>query len=425
MKLIMNPYKMIAALALFLVGSTSLRAQDPFPDINIYDYYGNMSMSVKVFEDGEPLVQDVFVAVYVDQALRGKGSPLRDDVSHPGVIYLTVYGDTSGGKISFKIHAHGNTTEVDPGLTYTVNGLLGSPKNPYAINIKGAGAEEKTTFELKLNKGWNWISHNRANALDPATLFGANVVEVKSQTKGMVRDKKYGMVGNLKEMVATEAYKVNTTAADTKVLQVVDYPFKAATRSITLKKGWNWMSYPMEAQASVEDALKYFSPKEGDYLVGQEGFTSYTSGAWVGLLETLTPGKGYMYKSGAGKSVYFNAQAGAKSGAEASMRRVADEGSPWTCDIYKYPNRMPTTVCLYKADQPEDVDNYDVGAFCGDECRGVGKVVQGVVMMNVCGEGGETITFKAMEKETGIVMDISESVPSRLMCWAPTWSPSN
>ena len=66
MKLIMNPYKMIAALALFLVGSTSLRAQDPFPDINIYDYYGNMSMSVKVFEDGEPLVQDVFVAVYVD-----------------------------------------------------------------------------------------------------------------------------------------------------------------------------------------------------------------------------------------------------------------------------------------------------------------------------------------------------------------------
>ena len=264
---------------------------------------------------------------------------------------------------------------------------------------------------MKLNKGWNWISHNRANALDPATLFGANVVEVKSQTKGMVRDTKYGMVGNLKEMVATEAYKVNTTAADTKVLQVVDYPFKAATRSITLKKGCNWMSYPMEAQASVEDALKYFSPQEGDYLVGQEGFTSYTSGAWVGLLETLTPGKGYMYKSGAGKSVYFNAQAGAKSGAEASMRRVADEGSPWTCDIYKYPNRMPTTVCLYKADQPENVNNYDVGAFCGDECRGVGKVVQGVVMMNVCGEGGETITFKAMEKKTGIVMDISESVP--------------
>jgi hypothetical protein len=57
------------------------------------------------------------------------------------------------------------------------------------------------------------------------------------------------------------------------------------------------------------------------------------------------------------------------------------------------------------------VTNYDIAAFCGDECRGIGKVVKGVVMMNVCGEGNETITFKALDRSTGIVMDIVESVP--------------
>ena len=412
MNMLKNLYQRIAVLALSFVGGTSLWAQatDPFPDINPCDYYGNMNMSVKVLEDGDPLVQDVVVAVYSGQTLRGKGSPQPGD-KYPGVIYLTIYGDNSGDQLYFKVYTQGTTVEVAPeNLTYTINDVLGTPKYPYEININDVIAEEKTTFELKLAKGWNWISHNRANALNPTSLFGENVVEVKSQTKGIIRDKKFGMVGNLKEMVATEAYKVKTTAADTKARQLVDYPFKATTHSITLKKGWNWLSYPMEQQASVAEALKNFSPQEGDYLVGQEGFATYSQGAWNGFLEVLTPGKGYMYRSGETKPVTFNSQAGAKDRAAASMRKVADEGRPWTCDIYKYPNRMPTIVRLYKADEAADINAYDVAAFCDDECRGVGKVVNDVVMMNVCGEGGETITFKALDKTTGTMMDIQESV---------------
>lgn len=413
MNMFKNFYQLITMLVLSCAGSTSLWAQatDPFPDINPYDYYGNMNMSVKVLEDGVPLVQDVVVAVYSGQTLRGKGAPEPGD-KHPDVIYLTIYGDTSGDPLYFKIYTQGTTVEVAPeNLTYTINEILGTPKKPYEINITDVVAEEKTTFELKLAKGWNWISHNRANAVTPSSLFGTNVVEVKSQTKGVIRDTKYGMVGNLKEMVATEAYKVRTTAADTKVRKVVDYPFKAATHAITLQKGWNWLSYPMEHQASLGEALKNFAPQEGDYLVGQAGFATYSQGAWNGIdLEVLTPGKGYMYRSGETKPVTFNSQAGAKVRVAANMRKVEDESSPWTCDIYKYPNRMPTIVRLYKADEVADMNAYDVAAFCDGECRGIGKVVNDVVMMNVCGEGGETITFKALDKTTGTIMDIQESV---------------
>lgn len=262
----------------------------------------------------------------------------------------------------------------------------------------------------QLKKGWNWVSHSFADAVKPNDVFGQNVVEVKNQTRGLIYDTKYGMVGNLTELVASEFYKVKTSDADTEPYLLTGYLFDAESNAINLREGWNWIGYPMANEATIEEALKNFSPKNGDMIVGQDYFTTYVVDTWVGQLEVLTPGKGYMYKSGEAKPLHFNSKIEAKVSAEANMRRVGEE-TLWTCDIYKYPNRMPTTVCLYKNHQPEEVEGYDVAAFCGEECRAVGKVVKGVVMMNVCGEGDEIITFKAIDKKSGIVMDIKESVP--------------
>ena len=264
-------------------------------------------------------------------------------------------------------------------------------------------------MELELKEGWNWVSHNVANSLKPTEIFGENVVEVKSQTKGLVRDTKYGMVGNLTEMVAIEAYKVKTTEADMEPYVWEGDLFDAATYAINLKQGWNWIGYPMANEKSLEGALRNFLPMKDDCIVSQEFFTTYTGSEWVGTLDVFTPGKGYMYKSGEEKPLYFSK---ASSGVELieAKARMDSEESQWTCDIHKYPNRMPAIVCLYQGDMEANVSDYDVAAFCGDECRGVGKVVKGVVMMNVCGEGGENITFKAIDKKSGIVMDIKETV---------------
>ena len=276
----------------------------------------------------------------------------------------------------------------------------------FSITVKG----EPLAWQLK--EGWNWVSHNLANNLNPIEVFGEkeNVVEMKSQTKGLIRDNQFGVVGNLMEFNAAECYKVKTTKADTEPYQLTGDLFDAEANAITLKEGWNWIGYPMVNEATVEDALKGFSPKDGDYLVDQEDFTSYSDGSWVGTLTKLVPGKGYMCKSGETKSVHFNSKAEAKMRVEAKAR-TESETSHWTCNIYKYPNRMPAIVRLYKDNVLADVTNYDIAAFCGDECRGVGKVVEDVIMMNVCGEANEVITFKALDRQTGIMMDIEESVP--------------
>ena len=71
-------YKIInSLLALLLMGSASLMAQgnDPFGEFNPGDYYGNMTVTAKVVMDGKTLTENVVLAVYSGNDLRGKATP--------------------------------------------------------------------------------------------------------------------------------------------------------------------------------------------------------------------------------------------------------------------------------------------------------------------------------------------------------------
>ena len=142
--------RMLSVLALSVVGSASLMAQvtDDFPEVNPRDYYGNMSMSVKTVQNGQ-VVEDVTVAVYSGDEMRGKGQPTN--AQKPGVVYLTVCGNRTGEELRFKVLTKGCLYEVVPDdLSFKLNGIVGSPKNPYEIDITDA---DKTV--ILLNEGDN------------------------------------------------------------------------------------------------------------------------------------------------------------------------------------------------------------------------------------------------------------------------------
>ena len=269
--------------------------------------------------------------------------------------------------------------------------------------------EIKSELELELYEGWNWISHNVATALDPLEIFGDNVVEVKSQTKGLFRDEKFGMVGNLTTMNATEAYKVKTSTADTDPYQLTGLLFNARLDAITLRTGWNWIGYPLSHTQTIAGALANYTPQEGDVIVGQDAFAEYADGAWSDPDLVLTPGKGYLYKSGVDTELMFNVDVPVAAKQRDAMVKVTTDHH-WQCDKHRYPNVLPLTASLVRGEGTINVARYDVAAFCGDECRGVGRVVKNRVMMNVYGQGGETITFCAFDKETGETLPLQESV---------------
>ncbi|MBP3823144.1 MAG: chitobiase/beta-hexosaminidase C-terminal domain-containing protein [Bacteroidaceae bacterium] len=266
---------------------------------------------------------------------------------------------------------------------------------------------KKNNQELALSEGWTWISHNVANNLAVST-FPEKTLELKSQTRGVIRDAVLGLFGNLQELTPTEAYKVKMSASAT--LPVSGDAFNASKGIISLSKGWNWIGYPMDQIMTPTEALTNLSAAEGDMLVGLSGSADFIDGAWIGDLETMTPGLGYMLKTSAPAELLYNTGIVSKA-ASLTRGRLNINRSPWSVDEHRYSNVMPMRAQLFRESGQTDDDEYTVAAFAGTECRGIGKYVQGVIFMNVHGEGAEDITFQAVHNEKEYIVDIQETLP--------------
>ena len=120
-----------------LVGSVSLVAQssgDPFGEVNYRKYANNMSLTALVYMDGNALGNETVVAAYCGEELRGKDSPI-DDAGYTTILYLDIYGDNRGDKLHFKVSTEARVIEVDQGLTYASDDIIGSPEAPYIIDL--------------------------------------------------------------------------------------------------------------------------------------------------------------------------------------------------------------------------------------------------------------------------------------------------
>ena len=262
-----------------------------------------------------------------------------------------------------------------------------------------------TTLGLDLNEGWTWVSHDLESPV-AATELGDNALRIVSQTAELVNDPVYGLTGNLTELVPEQAYKVQASAATSHTLS--GYEHNGAL-PIELKAGWNWIGYPVSQTMTLDEALANMTPDEEDYIAGQEGFAQFADGQWTGTLQTLTPGAGYMYHSQADKQLVYNTAI--VSRAQALYGKGLQMRAPWAVDKYRYPNVMCLVADLYVDGTKADAGEYSVGAFCGTECRGIGTYVDGKLMMNIYGEGGEKITFMAVDNATEQAYTVSESEP--------------
>lgn len=265
------------------------------------------------------------------------------------------------------------------------------------------GSQVDTNTRIDLAEGWNWMSHNQQEvlALDALKPKAQRMV---GQTEETIKDARFGWMGNLEELQPTQMYKVQM--AEAMQVQLSGRLFNAGFRSIPLYQGWNWIGYPASNVMTPAEALAKLEAEEGDMIIGQDGMATYTDGAWTGTLLELQPGQGYMYRSVSDKNLFYNATAQA-SARQMTLRRGAAD--TWSVNKRKYPNVMGVIATLQQNGMEADVDEWIVAAFCGDECRGVAQVVNGVLMMNVYGIGSELLTFYAMNRDTEEVMQAQEN----------------
>lgn len=90
-------------------------------------------------------------------------------------------------------------------------------------------------------------------------------------------------------------YRIHTGAPCT--LSLLGVPITTAT--ITINPDENWFGYIGE-EKTIAEAFINLPPAEGDKVISQEeGFAVFEDGEWHGTLETMQPGKGYVYVSNA------------------------------------------------------------------------------------------------------------------------------
>jgi len=265
---------------------------------------------------------------------------------------------------------------------------------------------KKTALGYQMPTGWSWISHNLEEPV-ATSKFETNAERIVSQTAEMIKDPNVGFIGNLPELLPAEGYKVKVTADTNNSLS--GFEFNAHENAVRLASGWNWIGYPLSQIMTLDEALAFFTPSTGDYLVGQDGYAEYVDNEWKGTLEAFVPGHGYLYKSATQTEISFNTTIVSNAVSQVG-KRMAMSNSPWAYNKYGWQNQMPLTAQLYVDGIRANEDDYIVGAFAGTECRGIGRWMDGRLLMSVYGEGGEDIRFVAAEQNTDKFYDITEAI---------------
>lgn len=271
-----------------------------------------------------------------------------------------------------------------------------------AVQVEARFTQVVYDLTLRLEKGWNWISAYFADEeLMTSWRFLAPIKSGIERFVGMeteiVNDPEYGFTGDFRTLSPTEGYKVKTNRLMLNTWTGV----KANTDStlIALKEGWNWIGYPASITMEINEAFANAKLDDEDYIVGQDGFAQYTDGEWIGTLESLEAGKGYMYHSKSEKEFAYNTAIYTK--AQPMYLSSVAEYTPWNVEKYKYPNIMCMIAELFVDEKIIDMENCIVGAFCDNECRGIGNYIDGMVMISIHGEGNEEITFSVLDNNSG------------------------
>ena len=279
---------------------------------------------------------------------------------------------------------------------------------------------DRIDLDMNLQEGWNWISSNLSdNDMKDAKKFLEPVADHVNRLVGinteLINDPQYGFVGQLTTLAPQQGYKLNMSQTTSNTWSGATA--KPETTTVNLHKGWNWIGYvPMVGQG-LGDALSELEASENAVIKCEDDFATFAAGQWIGSLDELVPGHGYMYYSDKEQTFTYPAKrAFVVTDAQLNIRHaaaVARAAAPWNYNEYEYPDNTTMIARLNVNGTTAMEGTYTVGAFCDDECRGIGKWVNGLLFITVHGTLGadNNISFKAVENLSGEVLDVNETAP--------------
>ena len=167
----------------------------------------------------------------------------------------------------------------------------------YIDNVKVAVPVNQT---VELANGLNWWSTNLDITLDDlksaiVAALGANgTAIIKSQSTSIIYSNGMWIPESLPFDIR-EMYKIQVSeACEITLTGVLVNP---SEELLTINPGNNWIGIPSGTSMTVTEAFAGLNPENGDVVKSQTGSSVYNNGIWIGTMETLEPGQGYLYYS--------------------------------------------------------------------------------------------------------------------------------
>ena len=371
--------------------------------------------------------------LYVLTAQNNKNEP-----GYAGASIINVTGGTFRGGMDAwilndpnvekaELNIRGGNFNADPSAYVDDDEYEVVPKNDGTFDV----IQVSGTQTRSLQAGWNWFSSyvdlsQEGGLLKLQTALGESGLAIKGQTEnqsvqyvkiGVVEGEEiYAWTGNQNwNPYSNKMYMIKTSKAMSAEEFGINGDFiDYENATIALFQGWNWISYPLNEPALINEALYALNPTQGDQIKFRGStFAEYYNGKWYPEDFVFMPGEGYMYKAESPNSFVYT-----KGTTNVRATNKTDENNNWMAQTSEYANNMTITAML-SIDGEIVKGNYEVAAFANGECRGSARPIYieaidaYVLYMTIYGDEVEELTFmyydidKDTEYELSNVMNYS------------------
>jgi hypothetical protein len=374
-------------------------------EVDPTEYTHSMNVIGKLIIDGKVSenANSILAAFDGDKCL-GWASPtylVRYDTYY---VMMTIYGNEEHNNHALTFRAYdANTGLIHPYVTpevplsFQADGMQGTYNEPVRF-VSSNEMEE----DLNLTKGWDWVSFcvNPTNAQVESVFkpVEGNAVSIKSHDAFVSYNAANGRwMGNMDKTIRPdEMYKVYSSK--NAVLPVRGANVDVDLFPIQVAPGWNWISYNASSTMTVTDAFANMSPQNGDVVKSQHLFACFVGYEWVGSLQVLQPGEGYIYYSSDSQVKSLRYPKISQRVAAASAKNITSE----------YPGTMNMVVQVKEGDFV--VPDARVKVYAADEWRGESTaVIDDLHFVNVYGQGAGTPLRFEVEVE-GRMVEVPQTV---------------
>jgi hypothetical protein len=216
-----------------------------------------------------------------------------------------------------------------------------------------------------------------------------------------------------KEGIRAElGYKLRVSNLDTLILKgdILD----PTSRTIQLTTGWNWIGFISIRNQSLSQALGNHNPTEGDLIKSNSQFSIYYNQlGWLGDLDVMTPGAGYMYKSVVDADFVYPFAGMFKSGSSLEVNNYTN--ARWEVNRSKYASNMTAIMQISSdCDYLNDSEYLTIGVFDNEGVvRGISPIEMneyaGITFTTIAGDMEESLVLRVLDNNTKTEYNLEET----------------